>query len=191
MNRIVLVTGTGRSGTKYTSSCLQQGGVEAFHEILGRDGVVCWKHLMFASQFQGVVHQVRNPLNGIGSMQTFAEGSFQLMENYLNVRFEGSRLRRCMQAWVLWNRRASAVCNWRFRVEDLDKNYRKLIYFFHEVTGREFKAMAEGFKFPGVATDCHTRADRYTPVMAADLEREDAGLWKEVRDMGREYGYNI
>ena len=71
--RRFLVTGSGRSGTRYTASLLGALGLDLRHESLGSEGIVSWYVAAGADEvpygppssrlvFGHVFHQVRHPL---------------------------------------------------------------------------------------------------------------------------------
>ena len=43
---MILVTGTGRSGTHYTAVVMQKLGLDIPHEAVGKDGASSWKHIV-------------------------------------------------------------------------------------------------------------------------------------------------
>ena len=82
----LLITGCGRSGTRYTSFALQRLGLDVPHERLGRDGISSWTMAITTEKrpfgppssqvsFEQVFHQVRDPIAAIASCMTFNPSS--------------------------------------------------------------------------------------------------------------------
>lgn len=85
----LLVTGCGRSGTLYITSCLQKLGLDVRHEepvppngVMGKDGMVSWFMTVDDSnpalgpgrkyyEFEYVLQLVRHPLKVIASVDQF------------------------------------------------------------------------------------------------------------------------
>ncbi len=126
----LLVTGCGRSGTKYTSILLQRLGIDTPHERLGRDGICSWTMAVrtesrpygppsSAVSFREVFHQVREPLAVIRSALSFREESWDYISHHIDCpRFEPPML-RAARYWLLWNEQAERIATWRYRIEDL------------------------------------------------------------------------
>src|SRR5688572_6647003 len=81
----LLVTCCGRSGTHFTTQLLQSLGLRINHERLGPDGSVDW-HLAVQGyrrrlgvEFDLVLHQHREPIRVIRSMQTVMPESWRFV----------------------------------------------------------------------------------------------------------------
>jgi hypothetical protein len=190
-----LITGTGRSGTHYTSALLTAIGLDAPHESVGRDGCVSWKHATTGvfeyigkgreltvedPGFAPVVHQVRDPLKVIASMQTFSLSSWFYMAKTIELRLVDPPLVTAMRAWVGWNALIERRAGWRFRVEDLDS-------VFPELCQRVGVSNARLPALPVSRRD--SRAHRYQPLNWSDLEGASKEWAHEVRVMAERYGY--
>jgi hypothetical protein len=130
----LLVTGCGRSGTKYTAFLLQQLGIDAPHERLGRDGICSWTMAVYSEtrrygppssrvSFREVFHQVRDPLAVISSAVTLRAESWDFIRRHIDCPDAAIPIVRAAHYWVLWNEQAERVATWRYRVEDLDNSF--------------------------------------------------------------------
>jgi hypothetical protein len=126
----VLVTGAGRSGTKYICFVLKRLGLDVQHERMGHDGIASWCMAVdtarspwgvprSAYDFAHVLHQVRHPLATISSCTTFKDESWRFICEQVECSADDSVLLRAAKYWLLWNERAEEGATWRLRVEDL------------------------------------------------------------------------
>jgi hypothetical protein len=196
---MLLVTGVGRSGTHYTAALLREMGLDVGHETVGRDGAASWKHAVSGTFvvkkrfrrarvteidskiFETVLHQVRDPLKVVASMQTFGEATWSYMAQHTSVSMEQPVLARAMLGYIEWNRLVEARAEWRFRIEALPEVFDE----FCRRAGVEPMAMPE---VPREKRDA--RGARYTPVTWEDLSAADASLASELEAMARAYGYD-
>ena len=126
----LLVTGCGRSGTRYITSLLRLMGLRVKHEHLGRDGIVSWCAAVDAKevpwgdsisgyQFKHVFHQVRHPLAVIPSLLSFQERSWMYICRYTPCTMEESVLLRSIKYWYYWNILAQEKASWTYQIESL------------------------------------------------------------------------
>lgn len=142
----VLITGCGRSGTKYASFALQRLGLEVPHEQLGRDGISSWTMAVAAESrpygppssgvsFQHIFHQVREPLATIASCMTLNSESWDFICRHVECPPFAPALIMAATYWLLWNKKAEEIATWRYRIED-----------FHNGAAREIcKRMSVSF----------------------------------------------
>jgi hypothetical protein len=125
----ILITGCGRSGTKYASFALQRMGLEVPHERLGRDGISSWTMAVAAESrpygppssevsFQHIFHQVREPLASITSCMTFNNESWDFICRHIECPIVAPVLMKAATYWLLWNKKAEEIASWRYRIED-------------------------------------------------------------------------
>lgn len=125
----VLITGCGRSGTKYASFALQRLGLEVPHERLGRDGISSWTMAVVAEgrpygppssevSFQHIFHQVREPLATIASCMTLNSESWDFICRHIECPPFAPALIKAATYWLLWNKKAEEIATWRYRIED-------------------------------------------------------------------------
>jgi hypothetical protein len=128
-NKKILITGCGRSGTKYITFVLRRLGVDVRHERMGRDGVASWYMAVDTSRvpfgqprrgttFEHIYHQVRHPLQVIASAATFKEPSWQFICAHSPISMREPLLLRSLKYWYYWNLEAEKIAHWRYRIED-------------------------------------------------------------------------
>jgi hypothetical protein len=128
-SRLLLVTGCGRSGTKYTSFVLRRLSLDVPHERLGRDGVSAWTlggppvgrpyGPSGVLRFEHVFHQVRHPLHTIASATSFGAESWGYICAYTSCAPDEPVLVRAARYWLDWNERVERIASWRYRIEAL------------------------------------------------------------------------
>lgn len=134
--RRLLVTGCGRSGTKYTSFVLRRLGLDVPHERLGADGLSSWCLAVEAGSvpwgppgtglaFDHVFHQIRHPLAVIASCATFTESSWSFIREHVPLRAGESPLVQGARYWYHWNLHAETISTWRYRVEELPRVFER------------------------------------------------------------------
>jgi hypothetical protein len=140
----LLITGTGRSGTKFTVSILRRLGYNVTHddeEQIGSDGTVSWPLAVGprasypkwatqagAARFATLVHQVRDPLTSIPSraahikpvFESFVSGNCPEM-NHMSPRFRNNSLAVSLLHYVTWHTLIEKQNpEIRFRIEELN-----------------------------------------------------------------------
>jgi hypothetical protein len=125
----LLVTGCGRSGTKYISFALRRMGLDVRHEEMGRDGISSWTMAVSSEQrpfgppssaasFQQVFHQTRDPLFVINSCLTFSDSSWDFICDNMPCPRNAPLPTRAAAYWLMWNEKAEQIATWRYRIED-------------------------------------------------------------------------
>jgi hypothetical protein len=127
--RLLLVTGCGRSGTKYISFVLRRLGLDVPHERLGADGISAWDFAgpvrgrpygpAVSVRFEQVFHQVRHPLDVIASVATFGPESWSYIYANTPCTRDEPLLVRAARYWLGWNERVETIASWRYRIESL------------------------------------------------------------------------
>lgn len=131
IGRRLLVTGCGRSGTKYISFVCRRLGLDIPHEKLGRDGIASWTMATPAAvrpygpptdvvRFRHVFHQVRHPLHVIASVESFEPASWAFIGMHIECGRDEPVVLRGARYWLHWNELAERMAEWRYRVEDID-----------------------------------------------------------------------
>jgi hypothetical protein len=126
----VLVTGCGRSGTRYTTFVLRRLGLDVPHERLGRDGLASWTMAVDARErpfgpssaavrFDHVFHQVRHPLAVIRSVATFGPDSWAFVYDHTPCSPGDPLVVRGAKYWLHWTAHADRLATWSYRVEAL------------------------------------------------------------------------
>jgi hypothetical protein len=156
---LLLVTGCGRSGTKYISFVLRRLRRDVPHERLGRHGVCAWTMAgptedrpygpCEALRFEHVFHQVRDPLEAIASATTFGDESWRYICANTPCSLDEPVLVRSARYWLAWNMRVERIATWRYRIEALPDVFPE----FCERVGRDVDLSA----LARVPTDVNTR----------------------------------
>jgi hypothetical protein len=133
----LLVTGCGRSGTKFTAVLLQSLGLDVRHEKMGRDGIAAWTLAVPSARppwgppaardyFGEIYHQVRHPLAMIRSAATFKPNSWEYIYEHTSASPQDPALLRAARYWLDWNAHAEFAATWRYRIEDIDDVFDEL-----------------------------------------------------------------
>jgi len=128
LQKRVLITGCGRSGTKYAAALLTNLGLDVRHEAMGKDGIATWCMAVDCEdspwgggrrgiEFKSILHQVRHPLKVIPSVTTFAPQSWQFIERYIPYANDEPVLLRSAKYWYYWNLEAERTAQWSYRLE--------------------------------------------------------------------------
>jgi hypothetical protein len=129
IHRPLLVTGCGRSGTKYIAFALSRMGLDVPHECLGRDGISSWTMAVATEKrpygppsslisFEQIFHQTREPLSVINSCLSFTDGSWDFICENMTFPRTAPLVMRAAAYWLLWNEKAEKIATWRYRIED-------------------------------------------------------------------------
>ena len=139
LEKHLLITGCGRSGTKYTSALLANLGLDVPHEKMGKDGIVAWCLAVDCDDspwgggrrgitFKKILHQVRHPLKVIPSLTTFTPRSWEFIERHIPCPMDKPTLLRATKYWYYWNAEAERTAHWRYRVEAIDSAFTEFCY---------------------------------------------------------------
>jgi hypothetical protein len=169
--RLLLVTGCGRSGTKYISFVLRRLGLDVPHERLGHDGASGWTLAgppagrpygpVGVVRFAQVFHQVRHPLHAIPSATTFGAESWSYICANTVCSPAEPVLVRAARYWLAWNERVERIATWRYRIEALPEEFAE----FCERLGRD----ADPSALSRVPTDVNTRRKGRALHLAEEL----------------------
>ena len=186
-----LITGFGRSGTKYMSHLLKLNGIDAPHEKIGKNGCVSWLHIVdgdwtskikiLPKNFHPILHQVREPIKVISSAMTIRQHSINFMKKELDVEFESKdKLFQIMYLYHEWNRMIEEKASYRYRIEDINKELPNILSFLG------FKERKLNFD---LRKDINTRKKRYKPLNKDDLLKCSPKLFKKIERISKDYGY--
>ena len=126
-----LITGSGRSGSTYITRVLQNCGLDVGHHKMGKDGTVCGYYCFDAKgypvkshpvprpHFETILHQVRDPLKSIASIQTGR--SWKWTCQFLPVSEDAPILTRACYNWLIFNEEAERQALWTYKIEKLEK----------------------------------------------------------------------
>lgn len=195
IHKQLLITGCGRSGTKYTALLLKELGLDVPHECMGRDGAVGWMYVA-AEQYgvgtdvdhgsrEGIVfgqifHQVRHPLDTIASLQTHGEDLWDFCGRHVPLMKKNPE--RLMAYWLDWNARAAAMADWTYRVEELRPG---------TAVAREFldRIGLPDRDLPDLPHNVNHR--RHADLTWAELDAKNSILARWIRKAARRYGYDV
>lgn len=130
VDKKLMITGCGRSGTRYITFLLRRLGLDVGHENVKKHGIASWCTAVDAEQtpwgisaqkynFEQKFHQIRHPLLVIPSACSFKENSWLYICNHIPVSIDEPVLLRSAKYWYYWNLEAEKVCDWNYRIEDI------------------------------------------------------------------------
>ncbi len=126
----LMITGCGRSGTRYITFLLRRLGLDVGHETVKEHGIASWCTAVDAEQtpwgisaqkynFEQIFHQIRHPLMVIPSTCSFKENSWQYICDHIPVSMDEPIMLRSAKYWYYWNLEAEKICEWSYRIEDV------------------------------------------------------------------------
>ena len=185
VSKYFLVLGTPRSGLAYTTMVLRQLKLSVAHEGIGADGACGWPFVpcIMPKSNITILHQVRNPLDSIGSMQCISEESWSYIGHYLkmDIMKTSDLIFRGMQCWYHWNKMVEDKAIFTYRVEDMERVWGNIC---------ELLKINKMISFPlDISTDINTRAEFYEPLETEDLLNSNSTLATRVLSLGTTYGY--
>jgi len=189
---MLLITGCGRSGTKYISMVLRRAGLDVGHETrLGEDGIVSSFWTVDADRYPGrhvqgpqpkfdvILHQVRNPLRTISSLTTGSQKSWKWNARYIPIAEDAPALRKAADYWYYWNLLADARSDWTYNIELLEEEWEE----FSRMTGI---TCTYGEATDGLSKNTNTRP--HIEYTWTDI-KHITPLYEEIRILAMSYGY--
>jgi len=185
-----LITGCGRSGSTYMTQVLQRCGLEVGHHKMGRDGTVCGfycfdtdkypvkSHPVPRPQFDVILHQVRDPLKTVASLQTGR--SWKWTCQFLPIGTDAPLLTKCCYNWLVFNEEAERQAVFTYRIEALKRAWpeiQRLLGFQHSYKD----AIA------GVSRNANAR--KHGAVTWADVREAAPLIYRDIREATERYGY--
>lgn len=160
----IMISGCGRSGTRYITFVLRRLGMDVGHERIGNDGIASWctavetEALPWGESiknvtFNKIFHQVRHPLKVIPSVCTFKENSWQLICNYIPCSMDEPVMLRSAKYWYYWNIEAEKMAEWRYRIEEFSDVFDEFCWRLNVPIDRS--------ALESVPTDINTRRHGY------------------------------
>jgi hypothetical protein len=187
---MMLICGCGRSGTKYTATVLQRLGLDVGHERLGKDGIVSSMWALDVAEYppyheQGpqpefdvILHQVRNPLDTIGSLTTALPSSWAWNAKHLPLQITWEPVRKAAVYWYYTNKHIERRAEWTYQVESLP-------WKWHEWCER-LDINAEYGQVVDIPKNVNSR--EHQTVQWFDICKATE-LWPEILVMAKRYGY--
>lgn len=185
----LLIVGCGCSGNSFASDTLQQVGLQVGHEEEAKNGSVDWRAVAWEPakirKYDLVLHQVRHPLHVIASWHNVNKTTWKTVGE--NMRLRGSTLRKSMQYWLYWNRRAMLLAHKTYRVEEFLKVMPTILKGY-KIGARRWKAL----KNTGEKVNSREGENSYRKDVTWELlEAEDPKLARDIRNLAKRYGYDV
>lgn len=182
----VLITGCGRSGTRYTAKVLNKLDIAVGHEKDGPDGRVSWipvgVPVFDFSAYEHVFHQVRHPLETIASFTTAGADSWNLIHDCTGLDLALPVVLRSAMYWVSWNLLVEQIAEWRYRIEDFPSILPGLL---ERLDG---PLPPPALSWQDVSTDNNWR--EHGDVFWDDIEKLSPVVLRNVKRLARRYGYD-
>jgi hypothetical protein len=150
-NKKILIVACPRAATRFTYNLLNHFNINVGHEETKSDGAVSSLHLYTEEKFDYIAHQIRDPLKCIASLHKINwqekealswatdSGYFKMLSNDLKNNEssqsrhstwtsllerikDGNMTRKCMKAYLEWNKAAKEMATFTYRIEDLIDN---------------------------------------------------------------------
>lgn len=191
--RIIVVTGCGRSGTTYSSKWLAEAGLSIGHERLRADGISSWYLVSDSKQVplgpsyyflrninKLVIHQVREPLAAISSMQATGGPSWEFISNEIPIDImNDSKVLKAMKYYYYWNLKAEKIAGYTVKVEHFDSQIREIFN----------KEGVEISKTPNVNEQKKVNTRKHVKLNKNDLLSENQELALKIFKLAEKYGY--
>lgn len=194
--KILVITGCGRAGTTFSAQALRSEGINIGHERLRKDGISSWylvsgeRNVPLGPSMADldsipkvVVHQVREPLAAISSIQVLGGPSWRFIANEVSIDADAdSILLKSMKYYYYWNRMAEKISDHRVRAE-----------YFEEDISYVLSTMKRSERLGTLKVSANDRINtrRHTRVTWEEMRREDSVLCLKIQNMAREYRYQI
>lgn len=183
-----LITGCGRSGTKYIAIALQRSGLDVGHERMGNDGIVSAFYCLDVNQYPGkhsvprpefnlILHQVREPLETIASLQTGK--SWGWICKFQPIDIDAPLLKRCCYHWLMLSEEAERQAVLTYRIESLEDEWPTLQRLI-------------GFEAPYSAIANLPRtvnARKHDDITWSDVKQAAPEIYDDIRAAANRYGY--
>ncbi len=179
----IIIIGTARSGFKFTATLLQNLKYDIRHERYAKDGQVAWQITpwdtdLLHSYGDMVLHQIRDPLETIASLETLREKSWDYIAQFMPL--TENNLVNCMRYWYLWTTEAYLKADDSYRVEDIyQKFYDFRIAEKHELDNLRY------------LTKSRINARKHRKLHWEHLIRVDEQLATKCRKIAKHFNYNI
>jgi hypothetical protein len=201
----LLVLGTGRCGTMFTTKALRTVGINVTHEKVGEDGTVSHYFLVDSDwypmapwqenqqkkhvgerrsdfEFEHTLHIVRDPRKAIPSMtKIFGSVTWQFyIDNGVIPAGIKNPMLRAMHLWLRHNELAQEQADLTYNLERYAQAWPAIM----EILGRNepYPAHLKPMNKTG-----GFRA--YTPLTFNDMRHLDNNLANQIRNLARSYGY--
>jgi hypothetical protein len=164
------------------------------HEKLGEDDSVNWMlapgklaHPWRGPPFKGfnkIFHQVRHPLNNIGSIQKISKDAIYYIAEYL-PESTNSVIDVCMNVYYHWNKLAEEISSWRYQIEEFPDIFEE---FCEKIGNPDLRYKRDTLKL--VSTNLNS-AKPYTSMTWEALEQANTELCEQIKTLASRYGYEV
>ena len=206
----VLIVGCPKSATKYASKCWQSFGYDIKYEKIGKDGMSSWfaavsDKFSFASKtfdrkrvkFRVVLHQIRNPLNVIGSIlamdlsNCIDERKLAFICKRTSASIFDLPLLRALKIWVEWNKKAEKMADFSYQIEDWNEDKNGIRDKIFDLVGVK-KENRQKVNLSNKGHGCESHPG-FKKVTVDDIKRKvkDRVLLQEFQQLCDKYNYNI
>lgn len=147
----ILVTGCGRSGTRFMYKLLHKTGIKTEHEKEAEEATVSWHYFNPVKDtykpFQNIENfnwtrknwsrylkflQIRNPRDSCSSIQTFTAASWEYIESvFPQVKLSNNIKEKSIVYWTLWNYNIIPEADYIYDLDDAYKYYSKICSYFN------------------------------------------------------------
>ncbi|MEN8249447.1 MAG: hypothetical protein ABFS32_10990 [Bacteroidota bacterium] len=194
-SKAIVLTGCGRSGTRYSSKLLRKCGLHIGHEKLFFNGISSWRIVSDSTEpFMGpsfneikmldrvMIHQVREPLSSISSMLTIGKPSWEFIAKEIPVNLDkDSSILKAMKYYFYWNLKAETITDYRVKAETFSDDIRPIL-------------IDQGITFNDKLNDIKAKdavnTRKHQILTWEDLNKEDPDLTGKIRLLGTRYGYD-
>ena len=193
--RKLIIIGCGRSGTKFISKLFQEFNIDIRHESLRKNGISSWllvpntsKRLLGPSYKNvsilkmPIMHQVRNPLHVISSMQTASQVSWIFISKFIPIIENDSLTLKCMKYWYYWNILAEEKAVYIYRIENIENEIEKIFEIGKFGAPKNTKEILNN-----ISKEINKR--QYFRLKWNDLMKIDKNLTNDILSLAKKYGY--
>lgn len=167
----IIIIGCPRSALRFIADTFTQAGLDVKHEQHGEDGIASWKRTnQEPPEGVLVLHQFRDPLATISSMQVISDNSWSYLIEETSAEESQDVVERGMRVYLDWNRLAEERADYSYRVEDIDNEWETLSGL----------AGVPGVPLPDVDREKNSRKQKYIPLLWSDLGERDIELSLEI-----------
>lgn len=167
----LLITGTGRCGTKAISKWLNALGLDLPHEDYGLHGTVDWRLAppeLRPVQFNMVIHIMRSPHACISSFHTAGKQSWEHIFRCFPFMRDMPLTRRCMAHYYYWNCLCFANSDLTVKLDSFDEMAPEVLDLID----------ATNTNPPKLSDYSQVNARNYKLIPEKDLSITDDELWR-------------
>lgn len=182
----IILIGCGRSGTGFSTNQFNRIGLNIGHEFVAKNGMASWMSTVHSKKnlwkgYKLVLHQVRNPLDSISSIQTFNTNSWDFVSRNLSqINMSEQTALRCIKYWYYWNLLAERKTNLRFRVENIEDIIPFVCFFFNIEYSTKCRILN---------SKINSRIGHYKKLSWEDIKNISPEYYSKCRILSEKYGY--